>query len=108
MISAGLSYGATLGATAAAMFPDRIDKMILDGVQNPHEYYHALANFQEWTGSDEAFSAIFTGCQSAPESCALAGDASAAELEQKTWDLLDQVSHALPSPAGTLLVGVSC
>lgn len=39
----GLSYGTTLGATVAAMFPDRIDKLILDGVQNPHEYYGALA-----------------------------------------------------------------
>lgn len=25
------------------MFPERIDKMILDGVQNPHEYSRALA-----------------------------------------------------------------
>jgi pimeloyl-ACP methyl ester carboxylesterase len=39
----GFSYGTTLGATAAAMFPDRIDKMILDAVQNVHEYYHAQA-----------------------------------------------------------------
>lgn len=39
----GLSYGTTLGATVAAMFPDRIDKLILDGVMNPHEYYHSLA-----------------------------------------------------------------
>lgn len=22
------------------MFPDRIDKMVIDAVQNPHEYYH--------------------------------------------------------------------
>ena len=32
-----------MGATVASMFPDRIDKLILDGVQNPHEYYHAQA-----------------------------------------------------------------
>ena len=37
----GFSYGTTLGATAAAMFPDKIERMIIDGVQNPHEYYHA-------------------------------------------------------------------
>lgn len=30
-----------LGATVASMFPDRMDKVILDGVMNPHEYYHA-------------------------------------------------------------------
>lgn len=39
----GLSYGTTLGATVTAMFPDRVDKVILDAVQNPHEYYHAHA-----------------------------------------------------------------
>jgi pimeloyl-ACP methyl ester carboxylesterase len=38
----GLSYGTTLGSTVAAMFPDRIDKMVLDGVQNPQEYYNGL------------------------------------------------------------------
>lgn len=39
----GFSYGTVLGATVAAMFPERIDKMVLDGVQNPHQYYHAAA-----------------------------------------------------------------
>jgi pimeloyl-ACP methyl ester carboxylesterase len=37
----GISYGSTLGATAAAMFPERMDKIILDGVLNPVEYYHS-------------------------------------------------------------------
>lgn len=36
----GISGGTTLGATAAALFPERIDKMVLDGVMNSHEYYH--------------------------------------------------------------------
>jgi len=33
------SYGTLLGATVAAMFPDKIDKMVLDGVVNPTLYY---------------------------------------------------------------------
>ena len=37
----GFSYGTILGATVAAMFPDRIDKMILDGVVNTEEWYAA-------------------------------------------------------------------
>lgn len=37
----GMSYGTVLGATIAAMFPDRIDRMILDGVMNIHEYWHS-------------------------------------------------------------------
>ena len=38
----GISGGTTLGATAAALFPDKVDKVILDGVMNAHEYYHKL------------------------------------------------------------------
>jgi len=25
------------------MFPDKIDRLLIDGVQNPHEYYRAHA-----------------------------------------------------------------
>lgn len=35
----GFSYGTILGATVAAMFPDRMDKVIIDGVVNAPEYY---------------------------------------------------------------------
>lgn len=35
----GMSYGTVLGSTLAALFPDRVDRMILDGVINPIEYY---------------------------------------------------------------------
>jgi hypothetical protein len=34
----GASYGTALGQIFAAMFPDKVDKMVLDGVLNPHEY----------------------------------------------------------------------
>ena len=34
-----MSYGSGLGQTIAAMFPDRINRMVLDGVLNGHEYY---------------------------------------------------------------------
>lgn len=34
----GLSYGTVLGATIAAMFPDRIRRMYLDSVVNPLDY----------------------------------------------------------------------
>jgi pimeloyl-ACP methyl ester carboxylesterase len=36
----GFSYGSALGQTVAAMFPDRMDKVVLDANTNPHQYCH--------------------------------------------------------------------
>ncbi|KAH7324345.1 peptidase S33, tripeptidyl-peptidase [Stachybotrys elegans] len=90
----GFSYGTTLGATVAAMFPERIDKIILDGVQNPHEYYHDVADFEEWFDSDKVVSGIFQTCVALPENCALAQDGVSAEiLEEQFWDLLYRLKY---------------
>lgn len=43
----GISGGTTMGAKVAAMFPDRMDKVVFDGVMNVHEYYNSLL----WVGS---------------------------------------------------------
>lgn len=43
ILSIGISYGSLLGATIASMFPERIDKLIIDGVLNAHEYYRGLS-----------------------------------------------------------------
>ncbi|KAI8964159.1 alpha/beta-hydrolase [Daldinia sp. FL1419] len=101
----GFSYGTTLGATTAAMFPDRVERMVLDGVQNPHEYYHAQADFEEFTDSDKEFSAIFTECVAAGDKCALAkgNNKTGAELEQAAWDLLDRVKYN-PIPIKSYLI----
>ncbi|KAI9372626.1 hypothetical protein BJX61DRAFT_506625 [Aspergillus egyptiacus] len=101
----GLSYGTTLGATVTAMFPDRVDKVIFDAVQNVHEYYHAPANFEEWTVSDEVFSAIFSECVKAgPELCSLAAhNRTADELEAAAYELLDLVKYE-PIPVGPFVL----
>ncbi|KAK3384095.1 TAP-like protein-domain-containing protein [Lasiosphaeria ovina] len=100
----GFSYGTTLGATVAAMFPERVDKLVIDGVQNPHDYYHADADFEEWTDSDKVLSYFFTSCiEAGPGKCALAAqNKTAAELEQDTYSFLD-VIRAAPIPTGAYL-----
>ncbi|KAL3464861.1 Alpha/Beta hydrolase protein [Aspergillus heterothallicus] len=88
----GLSYGTTLGVTVASMFPDRIDKLVLDGVQNPHEYYNGVADIEEWTDSDKVLSGLFTSCIDAGDRCSLNQlNKTAAELEQSVWDLIDTI-----------------
>lgn len=43
MFLPGISYGTTVGSTVAAMYPDRIDRIVLDAVQNVHDYYNSPA-----------------------------------------------------------------
>jgi len=103
----GFSYGTTLGATLVAMFPDKVDKVILDGVQNPHEYYHAHADYEEWTDSDSIFSYFFQSCLTAPPGrCALAAlNKTATELERDAWAFAHSLRTA-PIPAGTTLIDI--
>ncbi|KAH8689176.1 TAP-like protein-domain-containing protein [Talaromyces proteolyticus] len=100
----GYSYGTTLGATLVSMFPEKIDKVILDGVQNPHEYYHSYGDIEEWAQSDQVFSGIFTSCLQEPDACPLAYyNPTAAELENKVWTLFDTLKTH-PVPVGDLIV----
>ncbi|KJZ75311.1 hypothetical protein HIM_05237 [Hirsutella minnesotensis 3608] len=99
----GFSYGTTLGATLVSMFPDKVDKVILDGVQNPHEYYNEYADFEEWTQSDQVFSGIFKACAANPGICSLARPGkSAADLERSVWELLERL-RTRPVAVGTLV-----
>ncbi|OAQ72013.1 peptidase S33, tripeptidyl-peptidase [Pochonia chlamydosporia 170] len=94
----GFSYGTTLGATLVAMFPEKVDKVILDGVQNPHQYYHSQGDFEEWSQTDEVFSAIFVHCLNNPTECRLAKHyKTAEELENAIWKMIDTLKyHPVP------------
>ena len=87
----GFSYGTVLGATVAAMFPDKMDKVILDGNVNLHEYYGG-GLIEQATDSDKVFSGLTKGCFQKPANCALTQDSSSAEdLEAKTYALIQQL-----------------
>lgn len=69
----GISYGTVVGSTFAYLFPDRVGRMILDGVLNADQYY---TNY--WTDNvdqmDEAMETFSTFCHSAgPEKCSFWG-----------------------------------
>ncbi|RAO72438.1 uncharacterized protein BHQ10_008450 [Talaromyces amestolkiae] len=105
----GFSYGTTLGATLVAMFPDKVDKVILDGVQNPHQYYHSYADFEEWELADQSFSGMFNSCVATPNVCSLAKsnpNATAADLEQSFYDLVATL-YQRPVAVGDLTVDSS-
>ncbi|KAF1808734.1 alpha/beta-hydrolase [Eremomyces bilateralis CBS 781.70] len=101
----GFSYGTLLGATALAMFPDRIDRAILDAVQNPMEYYHTFGDPEMYTDTDETWQEFLKACIENPNACALAKHASSAgELGEKIDRLIEDLKEE-PIPAGQSIVG---
>lgn len=71
----GFSYGTELGATYAALFPDRVGRMVLDGALDPTLDSGKVAAGQA-AGFENSLRAYVTDCQAGP-SCPLEGDADA-------------------------------
>ncbi|ORY71862.1 TAP-like protein-domain-containing protein [Pseudomassariella vexata] len=73
----GFSYGTLLGATFAAMFPDKVGRVILDGVVDADHYVEPV-----WMDSlldaDKIWDSFFSYCHEAGPRCALyrLGDSS--------------------------------
>ncbi|KDR74314.1 hypothetical protein GALMADRAFT_250125 [Galerina marginata CBS 339.88] len=65
----GFSYGSVLGATFAAMFPDKIERLVIDGVVDSENYYATLWS-NNLLDTDKALESFFTGCAEAgPHGC---------------------------------------
>lgn len=65
----GFSYGSFLGQTFASMFPDRVGRVVLDGVLDAEDY--VTGSFLSYlTDADEVFSTFFLYCHLAgPSKC---------------------------------------
>lgn len=95
----GVSYGSILGTTFAQLFPNRVRRMIIDGVMDPSDYYVGA-----WTKSvtqgDDAVHAFACQCFDARIKCAFFTDDSSPEA---TLQRLDTILQDL----GDQLIGVS-
>lgn len=92
----GFSYGTVLGMTIAALFPDKIGGMALDGNVNVYQYYRN-SYVAQYLDIDKVFSLFCSTCIATPQSCALAHNQSSAELENDLLALFYTLkSHPLP------------
>jgi pimeloyl-ACP methyl ester carboxylesterase len=58
----GMSWGAILGGEIAGLFPTRLNRIVLDGVQSPNiSSFDANVNTSD--GAQKAFAAFFESCQ---------------------------------------------
>ncbi|KAF9562407.1 hypothetical protein CPC08DRAFT_663222 [Agrocybe pediades] len=65
----GFSYGSILGATFAAMFPNKVERLIFDGIVDPDNYYKGIWG-NDLVDADKVMDSFFTGCHEAgPEEC---------------------------------------
>ncbi|KAL5116914.1 hypothetical protein ACEQ8H_005131 [Pleosporales sp. CAS-2024a] len=72
----GFSYGTYLGSTFASMFPDRVGRVVLDGVVSYYDYNHSLGN-GSLTDNQKAINSFYTYCkESGPAICPLATSSS--------------------------------
>jgi pimeloyl-ACP methyl ester carboxylesterase len=86
----GWSYGTVLGAYTAAMFPSRIERMVLDGNINPDDY--RAGHYGDFVrDADKAFGGFLQECFNNKPRCALARYTNATCVD----DLSDSVNTFL-------------
>ncbi|KAH8646011.1 Alpha/Beta hydrolase protein [Tricladium varicosporioides] len=76
----GYSYGTIIGQTFASMYPDRVGRLVLDGVVDADDYNAGL-NLKSLQDTDKAFSIFFEYCHAAgPANCAYYTGSSAHDI----------------------------
>ncbi|KAI5119054.1 hypothetical protein M0805_005920 [Coniferiporia weirii] len=89
----GFSYGTVLGATFAAMFPDKVGRMIIDGVEDPDDYYQGLWS-NNLRDTDAALLDIYQACvEVGPHKCSLY-EPSVALIQARVHALLENIRVA--------------
>ncbi|QRV76812.1 alpha/beta hydrolase family protein [Ceratobasidium sp. AG-Ba] len=87
----GFSYGTILGATLAAMRPDVVKRMVLDGVSNADSYYNDV---WQW-GKDGMEGLLSTCAEAGPELCAFAKPPKGSDSKQTAESLRKRLDAIL-------------
>ncbi|KAK4205489.1 hypothetical protein QBC40DRAFT_271036 [Triangularia verruculosa] len=104
----GISYGSLLGETVAALFPDRMERLVLDGVVNAENYYHRFGiDVDQLLTSDPAFRGVLDDCLKVGASrCALADlNSTASELEDTLLEMVERYQVNPVAAAGKVING---
>lgn len=86
----GFSYGTVLGMTYAAMFPERVERMVIDGVMDIGDYYGGGWR-RSLVDADAVVDGFFTYCAGSAD-CAFTSDTPSA-VEKRLHALLDAVER---------------
>ncbi|KAI1651056.1 TAP-like protein-domain-containing protein [Daldinia loculata] len=91
----GFSYGTVLGNYFASMFPGRVDRMILEGVVDIHDY-NAAAWSKNLQDTQEDYDQLFINCFEAGSHCALhkPGDSGPSDIRARVDAFLEQLDES--------------
>jgi pimeloyl-ACP methyl ester carboxylesterase len=99
----GFSYGSILGATYAAMFPNNVGRLIIDGVMDTKNYYDTLWD-KNLADTDTGLRMYFEACADAgPELCGI-WEPTTAEVSARYDSILQNLKRrplAVPSNSTT-------
>ncbi|KAF5311058.1 hypothetical protein D9619_008140 [Psilocybe cf. subviscida] len=92
----GFSYGSVLGATFASIFPDKVERLVIDGVLDSENYYAGKC----LSHTDRVMDSFYTGCADAgPEGCAFWAP-TASDIEANLTKIINTV-RSKPVPLRT-------
>ncbi|KAJ3514621.1 hypothetical protein NMY22_g14669 [Coprinellus aureogranulatus] len=95
----GFSYGTILGATFASLYPDNIERFIIDGVVDAEDYYSA-GWFSNLVDTDKTMSLFFNSCADAgPAKCPF-HSSDPEDIRRNLTELYDRVRRE-PIPVKT-------
>ncbi|KAL2258389.1 hypothetical protein VTK26DRAFT_8325 [Humicola hyalothermophila] len=98
----GFSYGTILGQTYATMFPDRVERVVIDGVANQWDWYEERLDNETLADTDNVFEGFLDECVKAGEgACALAGLAESKDELREV--VLQGVGALRDDPVGVYL-----
>jgi pimeloyl-ACP methyl ester carboxylesterase len=93
----GMSFGTVIGSTFSAMHPDRVGRVVIDGVVDPADHYSG-AWLTQLQNSDQIITELSKNCfQAGPERCSLYTGSSAADVERR-FTLIMESMKASPLP----------
>lgn len=102
----GISYGTVLGATYASLFPDRIERMLIDGVVDSEDYYNG-----QWhtalTDTDAAVRSFFKYCYEAgPDLCSFHQNATSEDALKQRYLRIFQSLESHPIEVAEPSLGI--
>ncbi|KAH6659143.1 Alpha/Beta hydrolase protein [Truncatella angustata] len=96
MVYWGFSYGTVLGQTYATLFPERSERVIIDGVVNNFEWYEDRFYTESLSDTERVMSGFFDECIKSGKNCTLSSLAKTKEeLQDKVLSFIDKLEEPL-------------